>query len=212
MSRGAIQGLHASRRQASLDKRAAVLRALDAAMDSSEKITISGVAREARVSREFIHTQGDLAERIRQSGRQQAELRRRLESDEANWREGQAVDRATLMKKLVEQRKRIGSLEQKVDELRAARRRLLGERLVALDSPSSIETLEALVTSEHFASENERLQRELDEAVKLPTRLRGELGGARELLRELLRDSAGEEALRPIVPIRSADPRPGDSV
>lgn len=28
------------------------------------------------------------------------------------------------------------------------------------------------MTSEHFASENERLQRELDEAVKLSTRLR----------------------------------------
>jgi len=190
MNEGSAEVLRAHRAQVSADKRRAVLFAIDVAADQPGEVTVSGIARDAGVSREFIHSHADLREQVRQLAVRKVEAQRRVENSQADIRDGRAADRSTLMNQVIRQREKIVKLNQRVDELEAARARHLGEQLVALDETPAIASTESLVTSERLEAENDRLQRALDDALRLVARLQNELGGARQALAEALADGA----------------------
>ena len=199
MSDRSAEVLRAHRAQVSADKRRAVLHAIDVAADQPGEVTVSGIARDAGVSREFIHSHADLRERVRHLALQKADAQRRVESGQADLRDGRSADRSTLMNQVIRQREKITKLSQRVVELEASRARYLGEQLIALDETPAIASTESLVTSERLTTENERLQRDLDDALSLVARLRNELGGARQALIEALSEGG-------ITPIKRIGP------
>jgi hypothetical protein len=188
MTSDPTSALRAHRAQVSVSKRKAVLVALDEAADQSVQVSVAGVARRAGVSREFIHSHRDLHDRVKQVAAAQADAQRNIEAGHADLHSGRVADRSTLMTKVLRQKNQIDALTTRVRNLEAARARHLGEQLISLDATPIMSAEESLITAERLAAENERLQRELDEAARIVARLRNELGGARQALAEALLD------------------------
>jgi hypothetical protein len=188
MTTDPTSALRAHRAQVSVSKRKAVLVALDEAADQAIQVSVAAVARRAGVSREFIHSHRDLHDRVKQVAAAHADAQQKIEAGHADLQSGRVADRSTLMTKVLRQKNEIETLTTRVRQLEASRARHLGEQLISLDATPIMSAEESLITTERLAAENERLQRELDEAARIVARLRNELGGARQALAEALLD------------------------
>lgn len=201
VNHGQPEILRAHRVQVSVEKRQAVLFAIDDTSDSSELVSVASIARRAGVSRAFIHNHADLRDRVRSLAAQHSRAQQRIEDEHADLHEGRLADRSTLMAQVLRQRKKIETLSSQVEALELARSRHLGEQLQLLDESPAVASVEALVTSERLTSDNRRLQQDLDEALKLIARLRNELAGVRQALAEVLSES------HPDVPVAIRRPK-----
>lgn len=115
------------RRAASEQKKEDVGRALLALSARGTAITISSVAREAAVSREFIHSHPHLHAAVQEAAKKARDLwnRDQVLTTTASAR-GAAADRLTLVSEIQRMRGRLKEQQRCIDELRAQRRRWLG--------------------------------------------------------------------------------------
>jgi hypothetical protein len=190
MTKSKIDGLRTHRAQVSLEKREAVLSALEAIAERPGLISIAEVARVAGVSREFIHSHRDLHRRVKELNARKSEAQIQVSEDRADLQSGREADKSTLMTKVLRQRTEIETLTTRVQQLEAGRARYLGEQLLTLDSSPQLDAAELNTSLERIRADNDRLQSEMDEATRLIARLQDDLGGARQALAEALRSGA----------------------
>ncbi|WP_108250377.1 hypothetical protein [Planctomonas deserti] len=165
-----------------------MLQALDAAAESDEPLTIAAVARRAGVSREFIHSRPVLHAKVQEVAALREDARSRVALDQATVQEGRVADRSTLATKVIRQRDEIRRLADRVSELETARSKLLGEKLLALDSTAQVDIQEALSRSDRLQAENLDLKRRLNEAQRVRAELEDALAAVRVALAEALSD------------------------
>ncbi|MFC9095639.1 DUF6262 family protein [Streptomyces sp. NPDC057072] len=158
------------KRADSARRRERVLKAIDAALRSGEDITVSGLARAARVDRTFLYRHRDLLERVHTAaasppseGRQAAVTRASLQADLAN-----ALERNTRLAQRVRQ------LERRLSES-------LGDSAWAdsgLGAPTDVDQLQRRIAI--LEQELAEVRGQLDERTE-------ELAAARGANRELTR-------------------------
>ncbi len=158
------------RRADSDRRRRRVLTALDHAVESGEELSVSAVARRARVDRTFLYRHRDLLERIHA-----AEAQPRDTPDT-----GPAATRASLQADLLAAQQRCTRMAARTQQLEAHLSELLGEqawRASGLGAPTDIEQLQQRIA--FLEQQAVDLQLKLDERDQ-------ELAAARGANRELM--------------------------
>jgi regulator of replication initiation timing len=163
-------GMADGRRADSQRRRERVLKALDAALRTGEDITISGIARAARVDRTFLYRHRDLRERVHAAATVPADQSRYL-----------AVSRASLQADLANALERNKRLAARVRQLEQRLSESIGEAVwteSGLGAPTDLDQLQQRITT--LEQELSDKQRELDERSE-------ELAASRAANRELTR-------------------------
>ncbi|WP_411698763.1 hypothetical protein [Conyzicola sp.] len=187
-SDNAVDALRRHRAAESKTKKASVLTALENAKSRSENITIAGIARAAKVSREFIHSHAVLHDAIAAAA---LELRHNAERASttqtlANGR-GLKADRATLLSRVERDKAVIAGLQQQVTDLSSQRKRWLGSQL---DAPGKVDPevhAELRISYERLLQTSRTTEIQLTESRRLVQVLEDDLSNLRQAYSEEIR-------------------------
>ena len=180
-SRAAIEALRQHRARESEDKKIAVLSALDEMQRNGVRVTIAGIARAAKVSREFIHSHTALhgaitaAAAAARAPRPPGSTRGRNGSDA-----GLRADRATLLSRIERDKKTIVDLKATIADLQVQRKRWLGGQL---NEPSIVDPAvyaELRITHERVLADAQGTARQLVESRRLIQVLESDLAASRQ--------------------------------
>lgn len=175
------------RRAASEQKKADVGRALLALNARGTAITVSSVAREAGVSREFIHGHPHLRAAVQEAAKKARDLWNRDQAlaTTASARAAKA-DRLTLVSEIQRLRGRLKEQQRCMDELRAQRRRWLGAQLPDLGHVDPAVHAELRSANERLMSEKAGLTNIISDLKRTINALEYDLAAAREALTQEL--------------------------
>ncbi|MFJ5976768.1 DUF6262 family protein [Pseudarthrobacter oxydans] len=175
------------RRAASEQKKDDVGQALLALSARGTAITISSVAREAGVSREFIHSHPHLHAAVQEAARKARDLWNRDQAlaTTASARAASA-DRLTLVSEIQRLRGRLKEQQRCIDELRAQRRRWLGAQFPDLGHVDPAVHAELRSANERLMSEKAGLTNTITDLRRTISALDYDLAAAREALTQEL--------------------------
>lgn len=175
------------RRAASEQKKDDVGQALLALSARGTAITISSVAREAGVSREFIHSHSHLHAAVQEAARKARDLWNRDQAlaTTASARAASA-DRLTLVSEIQRLRGRLKEQQRCIDELRAQRRRWLGAQFPDLGHVDPAVHAELRSANERLMSEKAGLTNTITDLRRTISALDYDLAAAREALTQEL--------------------------
>jgi DNA repair exonuclease SbcCD ATPase subunit len=184
---GSGQALREHRQAMSGQKKEAVGQALPALAGRGATITNSLVAREAGVSREFIHHHPELHTAVKEAAHK---VRKAWNLDQvtgaAASARGATADRLTLVAEI--QRLRVRAKEQKktIDELRAQRRRWLGAQFLDSGRVDAAVHAELRSANERLMTEKAGLTNTINDLRRTITALEHDLAAVREALAQEL--------------------------
>ena len=187
MSGSSGQALREHRQALSGQKKEAVGQALLALTGRGAAINISSVARQAGVSREFIHSHPDLHTAVKQAAHK---VREEWNHDQilaatASAR-GAAADRLTLVAEVQRLRRRAKEQGKIIDELRTQRRRWLGAQLPDPNRVDPAVHAELRSANERLMAEKAGFTNTIDELRRIINALKHDLAAARGALAQEL--------------------------
>ena len=181
MPGGSGQALREHRQAMSGQKKQAVGQGLLALAGRGAAITISSVAREAGVSREFMHTAvKKAAHKVRE-----ARNRDQVLTAAASAR-GAAADRLTFVAEIRRLRGLVKEQKKSINELRTQRRRWLGAQLPDADHVDPAVHTELRSANERLMSEKAGLTNTINDLRRTINALKHDLDAAREALAQEL--------------------------
>lgn len=177
-----VEALREFRAQVSQAKQQDVLQAVQELSDDPTKMTIAGISRAAKVSREFIHSHPHLHRAVRE-----AALRaRRVEAAVIIGTElggsvhGLRADRSILLSRIERQRIQISEQQTRMKKFEEQRQRWLGSQLTNLKAIDPEVHAELQLTNERLMSDNMALKRKVAEQRQLLDIARADLAAVRE--------------------------------
>lgn len=200
-----VIALRAYRAEQSKLKRQRVVEVIAELRDNGMPVSVTGVARSASVSREFIYSHQDLVTALRRAQSSTPPLAPRRTSVPA--REAALLaERQTFIAKIEAQQKLLEAAQESLSDLEKQRERWMGAQLDQMMQPARVTEL---------VSENEQLTRRLIELTKLTDAQERSLRTLQEELR-ISRLAHSETAAelddsRRVIPIRPSATRSNDS-
>lgn len=196
MAEPAVDALRRHAVERSERKRRASLHAIHTIRSQGEPVTVSAVAREAGVSREFIHSHPDLHQAVRAAARQPRAAARTAQAPESG--AGLRAERSTLLAQIDKHRATIKTLRTQVEDLEAQRRRWLGSQLADLTvDPDAHAILRR--DNDRLSSRNLELQQQLDAAHRASTQLERELAASRRAHTEHVAELAADPRVSALI-------------
>ena len=199
--------LREHRQAMSGQKREAVGHALLALDGRGAAITISSVAREAGVSREFIHSHPELHTAVKEAAHKAREACKRDQvlAAAASAR-GVAADRLTLVAEVQRLRERAKEQQKTIDELRTQRRRWLGAQFPDSGRVDPAVHAELRSANDRLITEKAGLTNTINDLRRTIKAFEHDLAAAREALAQELAEP-GRTPLTLTVPPRRVDAR-----
>ena len=187
MPGGSGQALREHRQAMSGQKKQAVGQGLLALAGRGAAITISSVAREAGVSREFIHSHPELHTAVKKAAHKVREARNRDQVlTAAASARGAAADRLTFVAEIHRLRGLVKEQKKSINELRTQRRRWLGAQLPDADHVDPAVHTELRSANERLMSEKAGLTNTINDLRRTINALKHDLDAAREALAQEL--------------------------
>ncbi|WP_139346819.1 DUF6262 family protein [Sinomonas mesophila] len=178
-----VEALRAHRRAVAGRKKEDVARALLALSARGDGITVSSVARQAGVSREYIHSHPEVHAAVREAAKKAAELAEHEQRQETSTsvRAG-AAQRLTLVAEIKRLRGRLEKQQRSIDELHVQRRRWLGAQVPDPDKVDPAVHAELRSANERLLSEKADLLNTIGELRRVVGALEYDLAACREAL------------------------------
>ncbi|MFF2318261.1 DUF6262 family protein [Arthrobacter sp. NPDC058097] len=195
MPGGSGQALREHRQAMSGQKKEAVGQALLALAGRGAAITISSVAREAGVSREFIHSHPELHIAVKKAARKVREAWNRDQGlAAAASARGATADRLTFVAEIQRLRERVKEQQKCIDELRPQRRRWLGAQFPDAASVDPAVNAELRSANERLVSEKAGLTNTINDLRRTIKALENDLAATREALAQELAEPGSDYA------------------
>lgn len=187
MPGGSGQALREHRQALSGQKKEAVGHALLVLAGRGAAITISSVAREAGVSREFIHSHPELHTAVKETAHKVREVCKRDQVlAAAACARGAAADRLTLVAEIQRLRARAKEQQETIDELRTQRRRWLGAQFPDSGHVDPAVHAELRSANDRLITEKAGLTNTINHLRRTIKALEHDLAAAREALAQEL--------------------------
>lgn len=199
-SQSAVDALLRSRQADSEAKKQAVLNAIERLIEAGAVITVSAVAKAAKVSRPFIYNHDNLLGSVEKAKSSRPSVTSPAKADpERGWR----AERAMLLAKIERQTASITELKSKIEALEHLRQRALGARLQWQDQVAPEEHAELRLTCDRLTEDVQAQRRTIAEVQRLNDMLVADLAASREAHAEdMSANGVGHDDS--VVPIRSA--------
>lgn len=178
-SKGA-ESLIRHRREQSQRKQRDVFEAIRNLLSGDRPITVSSVGREAKVSREFIHSHGHLHEAVAEAARSMEKQRTSSRTIQTSTSIGLRSDRATLAGRVEKQKTQIVELENQLRRLSQQQQLWWGSQLADTERVDPEAHTELRVANERMVANNKVLTKQLAEARRLISVLEDSLAASRQ--------------------------------
>lgn len=175
----AVAALRRARTEDSAKKQNAVLATLDRVVAQGTEVSISTVARESGVSRQFIYTHRPLREAITNASAAATELVSR-NTRGPDMAAGLRADRRILAAKIERQATTIAELNDQVQAFENQRQRWLGSQLNRGATIDPEAHAELRITNERLMAENMALVAQIAELRRITTILEADLAASRQ--------------------------------
>jgi len=195
----ALAGLRQHQADRSSAKHSAVLTAIVSAGGWDVPVTIASIAREAGVSREFIHSHADLHAAV---FARKAELKRKAEDrgrPSSAIQSGEKADRVTLLSQVEKQRVLIQKQAASIAALEFQRSKWLGSQLARFDESPTETVSDLRITNERLSTDKLILTNTVVELRRQIGALQSDVDAVRQLLREGFARTVHDD--RPEVPL-----------
>lgn len=183
----AVDALRAARVADSKAKQQAVRDALAEAVEAGVPFTVSAIAEQAGVSRQFLYSHPDLRALVETSVRTP---RKRPVRPAANGdvEDGLRATQTTLAAKVERQRITITELRARLEDLEAQRKRWLGSQLESRATIDPVEHADLRAAADRLMDDNAALRRKVAELERLNSMHLLDLAAVRQALSEALAD------------------------
>lgn len=183
----AVEALRRSRANDSQTKQTRARAVIEALKADRRSVTVSSVAREAKVSREFVYSHQTLIEAIEEANSaSHSPPPDRVGDGDSRTRQvadGLRADRSTLLAQIKQLRARLEERDEELASLRDQRQRWLGAQIEAT-GVNPEEHAELRITHERLLNDNVTLRRRLDDAQRLIRTLEADLAASRQAHQE----------------------------
>lgn len=158
-----------------------VLQAVQEFADDPSCLTVAGISRAAKVSRQFIHSHAHLHDAIQEQAKKARQAKAGpIMPDGGSSLEGLRADRATLFAHVERQRTQIAEQQERLEKFDEQRQRWLGSQLQQVKAIDPDVHAELRLTNERLMSENNVLTRKVAELRQLLDVATADLAASRD--------------------------------
>jgi hypothetical protein len=175
----ALEGLRRHTDEKSAAKQEAVFTAIRVRAEAAQPLTVSALARDAGVSREFIYSHDHLLSALREAQKAPKPPAAAFMESAGNGR-GALADRSTLLAHIQRLKARLAGQQEELADLKKQRQRWLGQQVADANAIDPEEHAELRIANERLMADNTALTRRVDELRRLNAILEEDLAASRQ--------------------------------